>query len=189
MPAAEREHERGLLRVLEAQRVLRRPGVLRKAQEAELQVAQRGAEGGRVLGAAGGLEAHAGEDRRSAGSDTRSPALFRWPTTSKRLWLLREVQLGREQPADPEVEGGSLRLRDHRVGALLDLVMGEAVAVAPGDHEPLAHGGIEAGVRVLPASTRSPRRAGRGRTGCRSPRRAWSAFTVAGGQARDGRAP
>ena len=147
--AAEREHEARLHRVLEAERVLRRPGVLRKAQEAELQVAQGGAEGGRVLGAAGGLEAHAGEAQALRGVRHEVACAVQVADDVEEALALGEVQLAREQPADPEVEGGPVRLRDHRVGALLDLVMGEAVAVAPGDHEPLAHGGIEAAVRLF----------------------------------------
>ena len=170
--AREREHEAGLLRVLEAERVLRRPGVLRKAQEAELQVAQGGAEGGRVLGAAGGLEAHAGEGQALRGVRHEVAGAVQVADDVEEALALGEVQLAREQPADPEVEGGPVRLRDHRVGALLDLVMGEAVALAPGDHEPLARRRDRGGRTPLPASTRSPWRARRARTGCRSPRRA-----------------
>ncbi len=149
MRAAEREHEAGLHRVLEAKRVLRRPGGLGEAQEAELQVAQGGAEGGRVLGAAGGLEAHAGEAEALCGVRHEVARAVQVADEVEEVLALGEVQLAREQAADPEVEGGPVRLRDHRVGGLLDLVVGEAVILAAGDHEPLAHGGIEAAVRVF----------------------------------------
>ncbi len=149
VPAREREHEAHLHRVLEAERVLRRPGVRRKAQQAELQIAQGAAEGGGVLGAAGRLQAHFGEGKALLRVRHQPAGAVQVADDVEEVLAVGKIQLAREQPADFEVEGGPFCRRDHGVGALLDLVVGEVVAVAAGDHESLADSGIEAAVHLV----------------------------------------